>query len=261
MIKLKFILSAALLLLLSVPDAFSQADRRQVRAGNRDFKKEDYRSADVDYRKALLKDSTSLAANYNLANTCYLLAGGQKAVGSLDEASRFYAAVEEKASASGHAADYWFNVGDLAIARKDWSAAVDAFRKSLLANPDDLDAKENYIYARKKMEDQQNNQDQNQNQNQDQNQDQNQNQDQQNNQDQNQDQQNNQDQNQNQDQDQNQDQSQGGGEQNGQREPQISPQAAQQMLQAIQAKEKETQDKVNKEKALMLKSREKEKNW
>ena len=249
MIKLKFILSAALLLLLSVPDAFSQADRRQVRAGNRDFKKEDYRSADVDYRKALLKDSTSLAANYNLANTCYLLAGGQKAVGSLDEASRFYAAVEEKASESGHAADYWFNVGDLAIARKDWSAAVDAFRKSLLANPDDLDAKENYIYARKKMEDQQNNQDQNQNQ------------DQQNNQDQNQDQQNNQDQNQNQDQDQNQDQNQGGGQQNGQREPQISPQAAQQMLQAIQAKEKETQDKVNKEKALMLKSREKEKNW
>ena len=261
MIKLKFILSAALLLLLSVPDAFSQADRRQVRAGNRDFKKEDYRSADVDYRKALLKDSTSLAANYNLANTCYLLAGGQKAVGSLDEASRFYAAVEEKASASGHAADYWFNVGDLAIARKDWSGAVDAFKKSLLANPDDLDAKENYIYARKKMEDQQNNQDQ------DQNQDQNQNQDQQNNQDQNQDQQNNQDQNQNQDQDQNQnqdqnqDQNQGGGQQNGQREPQISPQAAQQMLQAIQAKEKETQDKVNKEKALMLKSREKEKNW
>ena len=117
----------------------------------------------ADYRKALLKDSTSLAANYNLANTCYLLAGGQKAVGSLDEASRFYAAVEEKASASGHAADYWFNVGDLAIARKDWSGAVDAFKKSLLANPDDLDAKENYIYARKKMEDQQNNQDQNQN--------------------------------------------------------------------------------------------------
>ena len=259
MIKLKFILSAALLLLLSVPDAFSQADRRQVRAGNRDFKKEDYRSADVDYRKALLKDSTSLAANYNLANTCYLLAGGQKAVGSLDEASRFYAAVEEKASESGHAADYWFNVGDVDMARKDWSAAVDAFKKSLLANPDDLDAKENYIYARKKMEDQQNNQ--NQNQNQDQNQDQNQNQDQQNNQDQNQDQQNNQDQNQNQDQDQNQDQNQGGGQQNGQREPQISPQAAQQMLQAIQAKEKETQDKVNKEKALMLKSREKEKNW
>ena len=41
----------------------------------------------------------------------------------------------------------------------------------------------------------------------------------------------------------------------------ISPQQAQQMLRAIQAKEKETQDKVNKEKAESLKSRQKEKNW
>ena len=33
------------------------------------------------------------------------------------------------------------------------------------------------------------------------------------------------------------------------------------MLKAIQAKEKETQEKVNKEKAALLKSRQKEKNW
>ena len=33
------------------------------------------------------------------------------------------------------------------------------------------------------------------------------------------------------------------------------------MLQAIQAREKETQDKVKKEKAAALKSRQKEKNW
>ena len=43
--------------------------------------------------------------------------------------------------------------------------------------------------------------------------------------------------------------------------PKITPQAAQQMLQAIQAKEKETQDKVNKEKAEALKGRQKDKNW
>ena len=44
-------------------------------------------------------------------------------------------------------------------------------------------------------------------------------------------------------------------------QPKITPQAAQQMLQAIQAKEKETQDKVNKQKAEALKSRQKDKNW
>ena len=41
----------------------------------------------------------------------------------------------------------------------------------------------------------------------------------------------------------------------------ISPQQAQQMLKAIQAREKETQDKVNKEKAAVMQSRQKEKNW
>ena len=49
--------------------------------------------------------------------------------------------------------------------------------------------------------------------------------------------------------------------QSGQQPVKISPQQAQQMLKAIQAKEKETQDKVNKEKAEALKSRQKDKNW
>lgn len=68
---------------------------------------------------------------------------------------------------------------------------------------------------------------------------------------------------QNQDQQNNQDQQDSQDGRNGQ-QPQpvkISPQQAQQMLKAMQAKEKETQDKVNREKAEALKSRQKEKNW
>ena len=226
-----------------------------MRKGNRDFKKENYREAEIDYRKALVKDSLSLAANYNLANTLYK-------EGNHDLAGKCLETVKEIAPASASAADYYFNLGDVAIARQDWRGAVDAFKESLLRNPGDLQAKENYIYAKKKLEDQQNQQDQNQqndqnqnDQNQDQN-DQNQNQDQN---DQNKDQQNDQ---QNQNNDQNQDKQNDQDRQNQQgQQPKISPQAAQQMLQAIQAKEKETQEKVNKQKAEALKSRQKEKNW
>jgi len=242
-----------------VAPAGAQVDRRDVRKGNRDFKKENYREAEIDYRKALVKDSLSLAANYNLANTLYK--GGNH-----EQAGKCLETVKEIAPASASAADYYFNLGDVAIARQDWQGAVDAFKESLLRNPGDLQAKENYIYAKKKLEDQQNqqndqnqndqNQDQNdQNQNQDQN-DQNQNQDQN---DQNKDRQNDQ---QNQNNDQNQDKQNDQDRQNQQgQQPKISPQAAQQMLQAIQAKEKETQEKVNKQKAEALKSRQKEKNW
>ena len=234
----------------------AQVDRKDVRRGNRDFKKESWREAEIDYRKALVKDSLSVAANYNLANTLYR-------EGDFEQARKVMETVKDVAPASASAADYFYNLGDAAIACEDWQAAVDAFKESLLRNPGDLDAKENYIYAKKKLEDQQNQQNQDQNQNNDQNQDQDQNQNQDQNQDQNDDQnkdqnKDQQDQNQNQNNNQNDQQKQ---DQNQGQQPKISPQAAQQMLQAIQAKEKETQDKVNKQKAEALKSRQKEKNW
>ena len=243
----KYIYILISLMCLSLQAAQAQVDKHDVRRGNRDFKKENYREADIDYRKALVKDSTSVAANYNLANTLYRQ-------GDMEQAKKMLDAVKESAPASEAAADYYFNLGDVAIAQQDWQGAVDALEQSLLRNPGDLQAKENYIYAKKKLEDQQNQQ---QNQNQDQNQDNNdQNQDQ----DQNNDNQNDQNQDQNDDKKDDQ-QNQQKPQQSQGEPPKITPQAAQQMLQAIQAKEKETQDKVNKEKAEALKGRQKDKNW
>ena len=242
------VLSAVLGLMISQV-SYAQADRHDVRSGNRKFRKGDYVNADISYRRALAKDSTSFAAGYNLANNLFRQE-------NMDEAASRLESLSQAASTSVYGAQYYYNKGDVAIAKEDWQGAVDALKESLLRNPGDIDAKENYIYAKKKLEEQQqnggggDNQDDQQDQNQDQNGGGDQNQDQQ---DQNQDQQN---------QDQNQDQKDQ--PQQGQQQPQeakISPQQAQQMLQAIQAKEKETQDKVNKEKAEALKSRQKEKNW
>ena len=113
---------------LSLQVAQAQVDKRDVRRGNRDFKKEDYREADIDYRKALVKDSTSVAANYNLANTLYRQ-------GDMEQAKKVLDAVKESAPATEAAADYYFNLGDVAIAQQDWQGAVDAFEQSLLRNP------------------------------------------------------------------------------------------------------------------------------
>ena len=262
---LRYMLVLSMLLSVALT-ASAQIDRHDVRAGNRKFRKDNWKEADISYRKALVKDSTSVAANYNLANTLYRQE-------NYEEAEKLMKKIGDNASASANAADYWYNTGDIAIAKKDWQGAVNAFKEALLKNPSDMDAKENYIYAKKMLENQQkngggkgdgqDNQDQN---NQDQN---NQNQDQnKNGQDQNKDQNNDQNNDgQNKDQDQNRNQNQNNGQGNGNQQPpqgqegKISPQQAQQMLRAIQAKEKETQDKVNKEKADALKSRQKEKNW
>ncbi len=229
----------ALLLCLS---AFAQ--KADFRRGNRAFRKENYGQADIDYRKGLLKDSTQVKGRYNLANNLYRQ-------GSFDEAATQMEAIPvDSLNVGAFESDVLFNKGDIAIARQDWQTAVNCFIQYLMVHPDDIAAKENYTYARYHLQ----NQDQNQ-QNQDQNQDQ-QNQDQQDqqNQDQDKDQQNQDQQNQDQ---QNQDQ-----RQQPQPQPeQLSPQQAQQLLQAIQDKEKQTQEKVDEKKAAVLKSRQKEKNW
>lgn len=239
--------------------AFAQVDRKDVRAGNRKFGKGEWKEADISYRKALVKDSLSVAANYNLANTLYRQQ-------SFDEAGKMLEKIKDIAPSGANASDYYYNTGDVAIAQKNWQAAADAFKEALLRNPGDMDAKENYVYAKKMLENQQNQQNggggdsQNQDNNQDQNQGDNKNDGQNNDQNKDQNQDNKQDQN-NQGQNQQNQGNDGQDQQSGQQPVKISPQQAQQMLKAIQAKEKETQDKVNKEKAEALKSRQKDKNW
>lgn len=246
------------ILILSAQMLSAQTDKSEVRKGNREYRKGEFKEAEIDYRRALVKDSLSFAANYNLA--CDLYRQEQ-----YDEAGNYMKKIADQAAASARESDYYYNLGDIALAKQDYKGAVDAFEKALLLNPGDMDAKENYVYAKMMLQNQQN-QDNQDNQNQDQNQDQddqNQNQDQKQN-DQNQDNQDQKQNDQNQDQNNNQDQRNDQDRQNQspqQQDAKISPQAAQQMLQAIQAREKETQDKVNREKAAAMKSRQKEKNW
>ena len=215
------------------------AQKADLRHGNRQFKKGEYAQADISYRKALMQDTSSVAAHYNLANNLYRQE-------NYDEAAKQLEAVQLTAGEEPFAADYYYNHGDVALAKEDWQTAVNMFKECLRRNPADLDAKENYLYARNKlMEQQQQQQDQQQQgdgQN-DQNQDQNQNQ------------------NQDQDQQQPEQNEQNEQQQDEQQQVQLNPQQAQQLLQAIQEKEKQTQEKVDEKKAQALKSRQKEKNW
>lgn len=235
----------AFLLALACGVCMAQTDRKEVRAGNRQYKKGNWQNAEIEYRKAQAKDSTSFAAGYNLAGALYR-------EGNFDEAAKTLDRLKEIAPASGRAVDYFYNQGNVAVQKKDWKAAVEAYKQSILLNPEDLEAKENYAYAKQMLKDEEqqggggdNQQDQD-NKDQDNNQD---------NSGQNQNQNDNPDQNQGDRPDPQQDPQQGEGD------AKISPQQAQQMLKAIQAREKKTQDKVNKEKAALLKSRQKEKNW
>lgn len=234
---LKKIIAAFAALVLVLPLS-AQQEKREVRSGNRAFRSKNYNEAEIDYRKGLVKDSTSFISAYDLASSLYMQKDYENAARTLDK-------VADQLPESEYASRWYFNKGNIALQQQDYKTAVDAFKQALLLDPEDLQAKESYIYAKEKLKDRQDGQNQQDNQNQ-------------------QDDQNKQnDQNQQDDQNQ-QPQPQPNDDQQPQQDPagqQISPQQAQQMLKAIQAKEKETQEKVEKAKAQQAQTRRKENNW
>ena len=221
--------SIVMCVLLSGVSLFAQEDKKDVRRGNKDYRKSNFKEAEIDYRKALLKDSTSFAATYDLANALYSQKDYEGAANTLEKLSN-------SAPESQYADRYFFNKGNVSLQKKDYKTAVDDFKQALLRDPGDLQAKESYIYAKKMLENQENGGEGESNKDQ-----------------QNQDQQQNQ-----QPSDGQQDKQEGEGQA---QQQQISVQQAQQILKAIQAKEKETQEKVEKAKAQNEKSRQKDKNW
>ena len=277
---------------LFVVDATAQRmpERGLVRKGNRLFAKERYEHSSNAYREALQHDSTSFEARYDLANalirmamadtTAYANPEGSAAKmssGNLQQAEALLqAAAADSLQTAENRAEAYYNLGNAQFVQQKLQDALQSYRRSLVLNPNDMEAKYNYALTKKLLEQNQQN-DQNQ-----QNQDNQNNQNNQDNQNQNQpqnqpqggdDNQNKNDQNndnQNQNQDQNEDNQQGGGDQNedkknqGQQPKQppksgMSEEQQQQLLNAIQAQEDKTQDKLDeKAKGVIIKGK---KNW
>ena len=97
-----------ILLILTALPLSAQVDRKEVRAGNRKFRKADYKNAEIDYRRAVVKDSLSFAGEYNLASSLYRQEDYQGAAKALET-------IKETAPAHDRADDYYFNLGDTAI--------------------------------------------------------------------------------------------------------------------------------------------------
>jgi len=203
----------------TVGAVMAQPDRSEVRQGNRDFYKGKFTNAVSEYSQALERDSTSIAARYNLSNTQYK----QELYESAEEGlkAKMDAILEQS-----QRADAFHNLGNMQLLQKKYAESIESYKDALRLRPNDRETKSNLAYAQKMLQNQDEEGDGDQDQdNQDQdNQDQNQNQDQ------------NKDQNQNQDQ------------KEQEAPPKITPQDARQMLEAMQQKERETLEKVEKEK-------------
>lgn len=226
-------------------------ERGLVRKGNRQYNKEKYDRAVDTYLEALKVAHGNFEASFDLASALMRTERYERAEQILTKLLADSTRTELERS------EVAYNLGDVQFAQQKLKESLASFKKAMRLNPDDQEAKYNYAYVKKMMEEQQNQDQQNQDnkQNQDQNKDQQDNKQDQNkdNQDNKQNQDQNQDQNSDQDkkdnQDQNQDQKQDSG---------MSQKEQEAMLEAIQAQEDKTQEKLKEKKGVLIR---KAKNW
>ena len=282
--SLHIIFTVLALLCVTTLSAQKMPERGLVRKGNRLFDKERYTQSADAYQHALNHDSTSFEARYNLGNTMIRRAmadttayadpqssAAKMSQGFISQAEGLLqAAAADSLRTADERADAFYNLGNSQFIQQKLQEALKSYRQSLVLRPDDMEAKYNYALTKKLLEQQQQQQQdqQNNDQNQDQQQDENQNQDQ--------NQQGDNNQNQNQDkndqsdnkQDKNEDQ-QGGGDNEQKEQPQqpqgqkpksgMSEEQQQQLLNAIQAQEDKTQEKLDeKKKGIIIRGK---KNW
>ena len=137
-----------IILLLVSLQSFSQNERKYIRKGNKEYAREDYNEAEVQYRKALEKTPDSKKADYNLANTLYKK---QK----YEAAGTKYHNLTANEKNKAELAKYYYNLGNSMFKKNDFQKSIEAYKNSLRNNPGDMDAKHNLQLAQSMLQMQQ----------------------------------------------------------------------------------------------------------
>ena len=230
---MKRLLVIGILSLFLTPYSLLQAQKEapDIRHGNKDYKKDNFSEAEVDYRRGLEKNNKSYQAHYNLGDALFRQDKYPEATEEFVKAAQCIDPKKDKAKA----AQTYHNLGNSLFAQQQYDKAIAAYQASLRANPKDDDTRYNLVKAMQMLQQQQQQQQQ-----QDQKQEQ------------------KQDQQQQQQQEQEQQEQQQQQQQQQQQEQQMDKETAEQILQALEQDEQETQEKLQRQQGS---KRRVEKDW
>ena len=221
--------------------------------------KGNYEQSAGRYEQALQAAPGQFEAIYNLGNALYKAERFDRAEQTMQQAAA------DSLRADTERAEAFYNLGNAQFKQQKYQEALESYKQSLRLNPSDMEAKYNYAYTKRLLDENKDGGGGGGDQNKDQNKDQNQNDQSQQNPDQKGDQKDQKGDPKDQQGDQKQNPQEGKGDkedqgdQQGQPTPSgISPQEQQQMLDAIQAQEDKTQEKLKEKQGVVVRGK---KNW
>ena len=153
-----------ILLLICPALLFAQKESPDVRKGNRQYNKEQYTDAEINYRKGLDKNNNSFEAHFNLGDALFKQEKYPEAAEEFQKAGALLQPKNGKYSDADKKklSQVWHNLGNSLYAQQQYDKAVGAYKNSLMANPKDDETRYNLIKAMQMLQQQQeeNNQDQ-----------------------------------------------------------------------------------------------------
>lgn len=137
------------LLMLSFVTLNAQTSNQLIRKGNKNFSSKNYAQAEVFYRKAIEKEPNNAIGNYNLARC--LQAQHKNA-----EAKKIYEKAAKLETDPIRQASSYNNLGTIYQGEKNYSKAIDYYKKAMRDNPSHNNARYNFELCQRQQNKQNN---------------------------------------------------------------------------------------------------------
>ena len=143
----KLIYTVVFLLAALGASAQNMPERSEVRRGNRQYNKGNYEKSIERYERALEAAPESFEATYNLGNALYKAERFDKAEQTMRRAAA------DSLRTDGERAEAFYNLGNAQFKQQKYKEALESYKQSLRLNPADQQAKYNYAYTKRLIDD------------------------------------------------------------------------------------------------------------
>lgn len=147
MLKTRYLLFIFLLTTVAAANA-QRTYREYVRSGNRLYADSIYDKAEIEYRKAVEKESENADVHFNLGNALLYQNKAQEAV-------KEYELAAQREKDKKRLAQIYHNTGVVMQSAKDYAKAVEVYKEALRNNPDDNETRYNLALAMSQLKNQQ----------------------------------------------------------------------------------------------------------
>lgn len=138
-----------LLIFWQGPLLFAQQGKRYIKKGNELYQQQKYTEAEASYRKSVDPKSTPVEANFNIGDALFK----QKKFPQAN--TQFSQIAESPNSSKAVKAQAYHNLGNSYLQDKKLEEGIGAYKKSLLNNPKDDETRYNLAYAQEMLKKQQ----------------------------------------------------------------------------------------------------------